>query len=76
MILLLYSAGRIHQAPKTVHERRTMMSLSRKILMIVVALSLTVSVCSCKKEGPAERAGKEIDRAFDNAKDKLDEATK
>ena len=52
------------------------MSLSRKILMIVVALSLTVSVCSCKKEGPAERAGKEIDRAFDNAKDKLDEATK
>jgi len=52
------------------------MSLTGKILMIVVALSLTFGIYACKKEGPAERAGKDIDRAFEQAKDKIDEATK
>jgi uncharacterized lipoprotein YehR (DUF1307 family) len=52
------------------------MSLTGKIFMIVVALSLTIGIYGCKKEGPAERAGKEIDRAFEKAKDKIDEATK
>jgi len=44
--------------------------------MIVVALSLTVGIYGCKKEGPAERTGKELDRALEKAKDKVDEATK
>jgi hypothetical protein len=29
----------------------------------------------CEKEGPAEKAGKEIDKAFDSAKKELDKAT-
>ncbi len=33
--------------------------------------------CSaCEKEGTAEKAGKDIDRALDSAKKKYDEATK
>ncbi len=52
------------------------MSLTGKILMIAVALSLTVGIYSCKKEGPAERAGKELDKAFEKVKDKVDEASK
>ena len=29
----------------------------------------------CEKEGPAEKAGKEIDKAFDSAKKEIDKAT-
>ncbi len=37
---------------------------------------LLVSAVACEKEGPAEKAGKEVDRAFDNAKQKLNDVTK
>lgn len=52
------------------------MSLTGKIFMIMVAFTLTFGVYGCKKEGPAERAGKAIDKTFEKAKDKVDEATK
>jgi len=52
------------------------MSLIGKTLMIAIALLLTVGIYSCKKEGPTERAGKAIDRAFEKAKEKVDEASK
>lgn len=76
MISLWYYAGSICQAPNTISERRANMSLTGKIFMIAVALSLTVGIYGCKKEGPAERAGEKIDEAIDKAKDKVDEATK
>ena len=48
----------------------------KKIFVIGLAIScLLVSVVACEKEGPAEKAGKEVDRAFDNAKLKLNDAT-
>ena len=34
-----------------------------------------VTLTACEQEGPAERAGKKVDRAVDNARDHLDEAT-
>ena len=45
--------------------------------MIVVALALGALVAGmsgCKKEGPAERAGKEIDRTAEKADHQLDRA--
>lgn len=49
----------------------------KKILVIGLAAScLLVSAVACEKEGPGEKAGKEIDRALDSAKQKLDDATK
>jgi hypothetical protein len=49
----------------------------RKIIAIILAAGflLTMTV-ACEKEGTAEKAGKQIDRALDSAKQKLDEATK
>ena len=35
--------------------------------MIVVIALLVTGIYGCKKEGPAERAGKQIDKAFDDA---------
>jgi len=49
----------------------------KKILLIAFALSyLLISAVACEKEGTGEKAGKEIDRALDNAKQKLNEVTK
>ena len=45
--------------------------------MIVVALALGALVAGmsgCKKEGPAERAGKEIDRTAEKAGHEMDRA--
>ena len=48
-----------------------------KILLVGLALSsLLIATIACEKEGTAEKAGKEIDRALDSAKKKLDETTK
>ena len=49
----------------------------KKIFEIGLAIScLLISAVACEKEGPAEKAGKEVDRAFDSAKQKLNDATK
>ena len=49
----------------------------KKIIVLILACSfiLTAAV-ACQREGTAEKAGKEIDKAFNTAKDKLNEATK
>ena len=49
----------------------------KNFLVIGFAIScLLLSAVACEKEGTAEKAGKEIDRALDSAKKKLDETTK
>jgi hypothetical protein len=50
------------------------MSLLKKMFIIMFVVSLTAGIYGCKKEGPAERAGKSIDNALEQAKDKLDDA--
>jgi hypothetical protein len=48
-----------------------------KILLVGLALSsLLLGTVACEKEGTAEKAGKKVDRAFDSAKEKLNDATK
>ena len=48
-----------------------------KILLVGLALSsLLITAVACEKEGTAEKAGKEVDKAFDSAKQKLNETTK
>jgi len=52
------------------------MSLLNKLVMIFVVAAMTVGIYGCKKEGPAERAGKKIDKAIEDAKKTVDDATK
>jgi hypothetical protein len=52
------------------------MSLFKKFFMLAVALLLLAGFYGCKKEGPAEKAGKKIDKAMDDAKKTFDDATK
>lgn len=49
-------------------------------LKAVVLFSLAIfslsTLVACEKEGGAEKAGKEIDKTFNTAKDTIDDATK
>ncbi|MFC1845453.1 hypothetical protein ACFLZ5_11805 [Thermodesulfobacteriota bacterium] len=48
-----------------------------KKILILMTLALFVALqTGCEKEGTAEKAGKEVDKAYDAAKDKFKEVTK
>ncbi|MCJ7601744.1 MAG: hypothetical protein MUO63_09630 [Desulfobulbaceae bacterium] len=53
-----------------------MMSFFKKMVMIGALVSLTMALVACSEEGTAEKAGRDIDKAFDSAKEKIHEATK
>jgi len=53
-----------------------MKEVIRKITIVFTVLAFCAfGFMGCEKEGPAEKAGKEIDKAFDSAKKELDKAT-
>ncbi len=46
----------------------------RRILGLTFALAALPLMEGCRRDGPAERTGEEIDEAVDNAGDELEEA--
>ena len=52
------------------------MKLTKMAVLCVFFSCLMLTIVACEKEGTAEKAGKSVDRAFDSAKQKLDEVTK
>ena len=44
------------------------MNFAKRAIIFVLAASLTVTVVACHREGPAEKAGKKVDRAVADAK--------
>ena len=50
------------------------MSILKKILLVIFSCMIMVSFSACKKEGPAERAGKKMDEAVEKAGDKIKES--
>jgi hypothetical protein len=53
-----------------------MMFVKRGVLILCIIAFCSVGITGCEKEeGPAEKAGKKIDQAFDAAKKKVKEAT-
>ena len=51
-----------------------MMKIGRRIIVALVVGILVAGVSGCKKEGPMERTGKEIDKAAEKTGDKLEKA--
>ena len=47
------------------------MEIRRRTIAIAAAAAIasTVALAACEKQGPAERAGKSVDRAVNDAKD-------
>jgi len=53
------------------------MNFSRiKIFALCAIAFYSFGIAGCKKEGAAEKAGKEVDQAVESAKEKLHESTK
>lgn len=53
------------------------MKITAKFFAAVFLLVFGTTLLSgCEQPGPAEKAGKEVDKAFDAAKKKIDEATR
>jgi hypothetical protein len=50
------------------------MSIVKKIILIFLSSMIIVSFTACKKEGPAERAGKKIDEAIEKAGEQIKES--
>ena len=48
----------------------------KKLFLILAITLLLGGMYGCEKEGPAERAGKNIDKALESARDTVDDATK
>lgn len=48
--------------------------MNARIATVAVTAALAFALAACEKEGPAERAGKEIDQAVEQAGDKVEEA--
>ncbi|MBL0224693.1 MAG: hypothetical protein IPQ16_03650 [Geobacteraceae bacterium] len=48
--------------------------IGRSVIAVLVSGILMAGVSGCKKEGPMERGGKEIDRAAEKAGDKIERA--
>ena len=42
---------------------------TRRITTLLASIALIMAVTACQKEGPAERAGKQVDKAVDSVKD-------
>jgi hypothetical protein len=71
-----YSSGqRIHRlclTPETIIEEPTM-NIKTLSYAFIAASSLAMAACQ-PAEGPAERAGKQVDQAADKAGDKIEKA--
>jgi len=50
------------------------MSILKNIIMVLFSCMIIISFTACKKEGPAERAGKNIDETVEKAGKKIDES--
>jgi hypothetical protein len=53
-----------------------MKKLGEKLIILCLMSFLACGFVGCKKEGTAEKAGKQIDQAIDSAKKQVEEATK
>jgi hyperosmotically inducible protein len=51
------------------------MSILKNIILVLFCSMIIVSFTACKKEGPAERAGKKIDQTVEKAGENIKKST-
>jgi uncharacterized lipoprotein YehR (DUF1307 family) len=50
------------------------MSILKNCVLVLFSCMIIISFTACKKEGPAERAGKKMDETIEKAGDKIKES--
>ena len=53
-----------------------MKNIGKSLVAVAAICTLVVGLVGCKKEGAAERAGKQLDKAGDNIKDAVQDLKK
>ena len=51
-----------------------MNTYGKRFVAAAIAVLMLASITACQKEGPAEHAGKELDKAVDNAGQHIEKA--
>jgi len=62
------------QSAKNNHQKGIIMNTKKALLSLLTVSTLAFGLAACEKEGPAERAGKQIDNATETAGEKIQEA--
>ncbi len=52
------------------------MSTLKKLSLLSAALLIATGLFACEQKGPAEKAGEKIDETVEQAKEKIEDATK
>lgn len=67
----LAGAGVSQQAsvPHLTTGRIGMSNATRRVATLLASIALIMAMSACQKEGPAERAGKQVDKTVDSIKD-------
>ena len=47
-----------------------------RLTLLILAIIMTFTLSACQKEGPAEKAGKKIDKTVNSVEKKVKDATK
>jgi hypothetical protein len=45
-----------------------MTKTTKRVAALLASIAMAITVAACQKEGPAERAGKQIDKAVEDVK--------
>ena len=62
---------RINQRSRTIRLAR---KLRKSFALVIMAAIVVVALPACREKGPAEKAGENLDKAVNDAKDKAKEA--
>jgi uncharacterized protein YjbJ (UPF0337 family) len=52
------------------------MSTLKKLSVLSISLLIAAGLLACEQKGPAEKAGEKIDQTVEQAKEKIEDATK
>jgi len=60
---------------KIENEQNTVANAKKALLLTITGLAIVMGLAGCQKEGPAETAGKKLDRSIENAEKKIEKTT-
>jgi len=65
---VLQSSKRRRQCTHVDLEKDEMTKTTKRVAALLASIAMLVAVTGCQKEGPAERAGKQVDKTVEDVK--------
>ena len=58
---------------KIENEQNRLAKVRKTLVLAITGLTIVIGLAGCQQEGPAEKAGKNLDRSIENAEQKIEE---